>query len=179
MTEFDPAALLKQLRSKTPSKVPELPPRPFTQPPEESHSKFAQLEDRVQSLESQLKQSLHNEQKAAKEKEALIQQVKEIQNKANETEARLMEKIKFLEAMLEREKQRNREEKNEDRPRTPVKTEQKRPPFSSAVSSNSARGSGNKQKGVLDLTPLVELYKIMPDFPRPVIKIDFSSVKLN
>ena len=87
--------------------------------------------------------------------------------------------------MLEREKTRHKDEKPEqiekieNRPKTPIKIDSKKPAFSSAVSNNSSRYTVSKQKGFLDLSPLIELYKIMPDFPRPVIKIDFSSVKMS
>jgi hypothetical protein len=176
MTEFDPAALLKQLRSKTPTKLPELPPRPFI---EEAPQKFSQLEERISGLETQLKLCQSNEQKYLKERDAALQQLKDFQLKFNETEAKLSEKIKFLEAVIERDQNRAKEErKEENRPRTPVQIDTKKPAFSSAVSSNSSRYATSKQKGYLDLTPLIELYRIMPEFPRPVIKIDFSSVKL-
>jgi hypothetical protein len=177
MTEFDPAALLKQLRSKTPTKVPDLPPRPVS---EEPSQKYLQFEERLSALEHQLKITQQNEQKYLKERDLAYSQLKENQAKASETESRLLEKIKFLEAMIERDKHRvKNDEKTEEKSKTPVKIEPKRPAFSSAVSSNSARYTTSKQKGFLDLNPLIELYKIMPDFPRPVIKIDFSSVKIN
>lgn len=176
MTEFDPAALLRQLRAKTPTKVPELPPRPVF---EEVPVKSLHLEDRISALESQLKVSLNNEQKYQKERDSALQQLKEAQLKNNEIELRFTEKIKFLEAMLDREKSRKKEEieenpgkKSEIRPKSPI--DLKKPAFTSAVSNNSARYPANKQKGYLDLGPLIELYKIMPDFPRPVIKLEFS-----
>lgn len=176
MTEFDPAALLKQLRSKTPTRAPELPPRPIIEEP--PPPKTPQIEERILALENQLKASLQNEQKYLKERDVALQQVKEMQSKYTESELRLNEKIKFLEAMLEREKQRTKEE-NLAKPKPPVKVDTKKPAFSPAVSSNSARYTPSKPKGILDLSPLVELYKIMPDFPRPVIKLDFSSIKLS
>ena len=178
MTEFDPAALLRQLRSKTPTKVPELPPRPNL---EDSGPKQSNFEDRLAAVELQLKISQTNEQKHLKERDSALQQLRDCQAKSSETELRLSEKIKFLEAMLEREKQRHKEDpeekvtKTESKPKTPTKIDSKKPAFSSAVSSNSSRYPINKQKGYLDLTPLIELYKIMPDFPRPVIKVDFSN----
>jgi hypothetical protein len=181
MTEFDPAALLKQIRSKTPSKVPELPPRPATEEP--PLSKLNLLEDRIVALENQLKVALGNEQKAHRERDLALQQLKEAQTRIVENEEKFNEKIEFLQEMLDREKGRGIEkcakieknEKNEERVKTPNSFE-KKPPFSSAVSSNSLRFSGNKLKGILDLAPLVELYKIMPEFPRPVIKINFTGV---
>ena len=186
MTEFDPAALLKQIRSKTPSKVPELPPRPATEEPPQS--KLNLLEDRILTLENQLKDSLANEQKTARERDIVLQQLREAQVRISENENKFIDKIKFLEEMLQREKSRNeknekfesiekwgKSEKSEEKTKSLNKIE-KKPPFSSAVSTNSLRFSGNKIKGVLDLGPLVELYKVMPDFPRPVIKINFPSV---
>src|SRR5574343_834777 len=105
MTEFDPAALLKQIRSKTPSKVPELPPRPATEEPPQS--KLASLEERINALENQLKASLINEQKAARERDIAVQQLKETQARIKENEDKFMDKINFLEEMLQREKTRN------------------------------------------------------------------------
>ena len=183
MTEFDPAALLKQIRSKPPSKIPELPPRPATEEP--LQNKLAPLEERILALENQLKNSILNEQKSARERDIAVQQLKETQARISENENKFLDKIKFLEEMIQREKARTEKnehfesiekwEKIEEKPKNLNKIE-KKPPFSSAVSSNSLRFSGNKPKGVLDLSPLIELYKIMPEFPRPVIKINFTSL---
>ena len=110
MTEFDPAALLRQLRSKTPTKIPELPPRPNL---EDSGPKQSNFDDRLVAIEHQLKLSQSNEQKYLKERDSALQQLRDCQSKSSETELRLSEKIKFLEAMLEREKQRRKEDPEE------------------------------------------------------------------
>lgn len=172
MTEFDPAALLKQIRAKTPSRAPELPPRPVSEEP--PPSKVNHLEERILNLEQQLKTSLQNEQKYQRERDNALQQIKDLQSRFQENELKFNEKISFLEALLEREKSRPKQD-NPEISTKPLKVQEKKPPFTPAVSSNSLRPT-QKSKGTLDLSPLIELYKLMPEFPRPVIKINFSGV---
>ena len=172
MTEFDPAALLKQIRAKTPTRAPELPPRPVTEEP--PPSKVNHMEERISALEQQLKLSQQNEQKYQRERDSALQQIKDLQLRLQESESKSTEKISFLESLLDQKKSRTKLEPAEST--KPLKSTPKtKPPFTSAVSSSSLRPV-YKSKGTLDLSPLIELYKLMPEFPRPVIKINFSGI---
>jgi len=175
MTEFDPAALLKQIRAKTPTRTPELPPRPVTEEP--PPSKANHMEERMSALEQQLKQSQQNEQKYQRERDNALQQIKDMQMRLLESESKFTEKISFLESLLEQKKSRaNLQPAEPTKVPKPSKTPPKpKPPFTSAVSASSLRPVP-KSKGTLDLSPLIELYKLMPEFPRPVIKINFSGI---
>ncbi|CAG9322253.1 unnamed protein product [Blepharisma stoltei] len=185
MMDFDPTSLLKQMRNKTPIRsVPELPPRNnFDEA--DLLNKISKLEAQVSNLENQLKISQEAEQKAVKEKSLLNEQFKEFQMRMMNNEKKMNERIEKLENLLESEKNKNKnrdkEENKENRSKTPPlppRIELKKPVFSSAVSTNSSRYAASKQKGYLDLTPLIELYKVMPDFPRPVLKVDFSQHRI-
>lgn len=187
MTEFDPSALLRQFRTKTPTRSPpELPPRPVYDETE-LLTKISQLEGMVENLEIQLKNSQEAEHKAVREKRELNEQIKEMHARSINNEKKMNERLEKLESLLDAEKNTKinvqKEEIKENRPKTPPplhpqKIELKKPAFSSAVNGNSSRYAVNKQKGFLDLTPLIELYKVMPDFPRPVLKVDFSNYKI-
>jgi len=186
MSEFDPAELLKRIRSKTPTRpLPELPKRP--QDPSFQH-KVSELEANISTLQEQLRISKQAENETKQENERLHQQIQTLERKNKEIHQTFVERIEKLESMLERSKHSSairpeqerpqRDHSSENRPKTPPpRSEIKKPAFSSAVSSNSTRYAPNKQKGYLDLTPLVQLYKVMPDFPRPVLKIEFNCIR--
>jgi len=108
--------------------------------------------------------------------------VSEAKETRNQLESSFQTRISALEAELSQNKDLNRElvkqlDASVPRPRevrteSKLKLEVRRPAFSPAVAPHSARYA--KQPGKLDLSALVELYKVMPDFPRPVLHIDFS-----
>lgn len=181
MAEFDPAALLRQLRNKGANRaVPEPPPRPENKE-DVVTQKLTQLENLVNQLQAQLQASQETEIRYREENLKLTRRIQELEEKSEQVESEYKSRIEELEDSLasERKKQKKlinaSDFKSENRIKTPPpRPEIKKPAFSSAVSSNSLRYNTARQRGKLDLEPLMELYKIMPDFPRPVLQIDFT-----
>ena len=184
MAEFDPAALLRQLRNKGVSRaVPEPPPRPENKE-DAVHQRLNQLENLVTQLQAQLQSSQETEIRYREENLKLTRRIQELDEKSEKLENEYKSRIEELEDSLASERKKQKKQKklinvSDFKPETRIKTppprpEVKKPAFSSAVSSNSLRYNTARQRGKLDLEPLMELYKIMPDFPRPVLQIDFT-----
>lgn len=178
MADFDPSKFLRHLRAKTPTKAtPEPPPRPQE---DVTDSRLSALESAVQQLQLQLKASQTREQTLIEENEKLKDLLDHAKDTRDQLETSFQAQISSLEAELSQNKDLNRElikqldgpvqKPKETQPK--LKLEVRRPAFSPAVAPHSSRYA--KQPGKLDLTALVELYKVMPDFPRPVLHIDFS-----
>lgn len=173
MEELDPATVLRNLRSRTPTRPMPLPPQhlPDAPPRPESSSAVSRvpaLEIKISSLEASLTQKTASEQQLRDENRRLKDVIRQLKEEKHASEGEYQDKITSLQDELDRMRRLTAQLRGKlstqalkaDIPKTPPR--------------KVTKAAKQPEKQELDLGPLVELYKRMPDFPRPILQIDFS-----
>ena len=123
------------------------------------------------------------------ENEALKQRIKMLEDAKLHEDNALSQQVSELQDQLKAEKLKSRDLKRKlasvspdiRRPRRspPQEERQKSPPQERNLSPPQERHRSPPQyQRKLDLGPLMKLYKEVPDFPRPVLNIDFTTLDI-
>lgn len=172
MADFDPVTVLKNLCYRTPTrpipplpvKAPEVPPRPET---DASISKVSALEVRVRSLETSLTQKTESEAQLREANIRLKDSICHLKKDRRASENQLEAKVKSLQEELDCTRQLTAQLRGQLSTQA-LKADLPKPP------NRTTKSLKQQDVGEFDLGPLVEHYKRNPNFPRPMLQIDFS-----